>query len=276
MVLDGPLGEHIRLLLKIALIIQHFQGAEQGVRGILIERQPVPGAVQDAVFLGIGVIEAVKIGLLRFDLGICRTFQLQINELSGAVPNPDHTFDAGGWNLAQLHRNHAGVLPEVNFPLGHRVAEIAYIRVCRDALNRCAILLFGCVHVQQFPVRRVDLGNRPGKLFRQVSALNGITGGFRVVAVHTFAPNHRAQHHFRVLKVILVKGYAVRGQAALYPFRQLFRHSGPLLEKQNIAGDFGSGVGLESVVGQTDRAQEVGFLCQGFPYLAVFLVHGAF
>ena len=118
------------------------------------------------------------------------------------------------------------------------------------------------------------MGDGPGKLFRQVSALNGVTGGFRVVAVHTFAPNHRAQHHFRVLKVILVKGYAVRGQAAFHPFRQLFRHCGPFLEEQNIAGDFGSGVGLKSVVGQADRAQEVGLLRQGFPDLAVFLVHG--
>ena len=96
------------------------------------------------------------------------------------------------------------------------------------------------------------MGHSLGKLLGQVGALNGITGGFRIVAVHTFAKSHCAQHHLRVLEIILVERYAIRSQAALHPFRQLFRHSGPFLEEQNIAGHFGSSVGLESVVGQTD------------------------
>ena len=69
-VLDGPFGEHIRFVLKVALIVQHFQGAEQGIRRILIECQTVSGTVQNAVFLGVGVVEAVKGSLLRLDLRV--------------------------------------------------------------------------------------------------------------------------------------------------------------------------------------------------------------
>ena len=33
--LDGPLGEHIRLFPKIAVVVQHFQGTEQIVGAVL-------------------------------------------------------------------------------------------------------------------------------------------------------------------------------------------------------------------------------------------------
>ena len=66
-VLDGALGEHIRLALQISFIVQHFQGTQKRVGGILFKGPPVAQAAQQAVFFRESVIKAVELGLLRLD-----------------------------------------------------------------------------------------------------------------------------------------------------------------------------------------------------------------
>ena len=112
-VLDGALGEHIRLALQISFIVHHFQRTQQRVGGILFKGPLVAKAVQQAVFLRESVIELVELGLLRLDYIVPGVFQLQINELPGAVPNGDHAHGPLRGGLAQVHGLHAGIFAEI-------------------------------------------------------------------------------------------------------------------------------------------------------------------
>ena len=275
MVLDGSLGEHICLTDQLTLVVQNFQRTQQRIGGILSECKPVSGAAQQTIFLGELVIELVEIGLLRLDFAVLRSMQLQINELPGTVPDGDHALDALGGHFAQLYLVHAGVLAEVQFSMGQGKAEIAYSGVSGDGFDLLAVLLLRRGHFQQLPVRRGNVLDSLGKLLGEVRSLNGQAGRLRLVAVHILPERHFAQHHLRVVQEIAVQGYAIRRQAALHPLRQLLRSAVTLLEKENIRGDFGASVGLESVVRQANRPQQVGLLRQSLPDLAVFLVQGA-
>ena len=70
--LDGPLGEHIRLANQLTLVTQDLQRTQQRVGGILSESKPVSGTAQQAVLLRELVIELVEIGLLGQDFPILR------------------------------------------------------------------------------------------------------------------------------------------------------------------------------------------------------------
>ena len=61
----------------------------------------------------------------------------------------------------------------------------------------------------------------------------------------------------------------------MHPVRLNVRHAVALLQKNNIAGDFRSGIGLERIVWKSDRANQVSPLCQVFADSGVFLVHSA-
>lgn len=63
---DGALGEHVGLALQIAVLVDHFQRAEQIIRGILRERKAVAPRVDEAVFRGKSVIEPVQAPLVCF------------------------------------------------------------------------------------------------------------------------------------------------------------------------------------------------------------------
>ena len=57
--LDGALVEHIRLALQLSVVIQHFQRTQEVVRGIIRERKTVRTVIDQAVFCGERIIEAV-------------------------------------------------------------------------------------------------------------------------------------------------------------------------------------------------------------------------
>ena len=48
--LDGPLGEHIRLALQFAVLVNDFQRTEQIIAGIIGKGQPVGAIIDKAVF----------------------------------------------------------------------------------------------------------------------------------------------------------------------------------------------------------------------------------
>ena len=92
------------------------------------------------------------------------------------------------------------------------------------------------------------------KLLGKVCAGDGLAGGFGFIAVHTAPHCHCPQHHFRVFQIVAVQGDAVLRLPGLHPFREFFRDTVALLEKEDVRGDFGSGVGLERIAGQSDCA----------------------
>ena len=61
----------------------------------------------------------------------------------------------------------------------------------------------------------------------------------------------------------------------MYPIRFPAGKGLPLLQKQDVAGHFRTGSGLERVVGQTDGPQQIGPLCDILSDVGVLLVHRA-
>ena len=175
-VLDGALGEHIRLALQIAVLIQHLQRTQQGIGGILFKGQLVAQAVQQAVFLGELVVEPVELCLLRVHFIVPGILQLEVDKFPGTVPKGDHALDALGGGLAQFHPCHAGIFAEIEPALMQRVAEIAHGGVGGYGFQCFAGLLIRRVQLQQFLVRRGELLDCPGKLLGKVCPLNGSHG----------------------------------------------------------------------------------------------------
>ena len=276
MVLYGAFGEHIGLALQIALVVQHLQGAKRRIGGILIEREAVARAGQKPVFLRELVVKAVQVGLLRFHRLVARAVQLQINELSGAVAYGNHASDALRRHPSQLHAPHAGVFTVIGLVALHGKTEISHIGICGDGFDLHIIrVLSRHIEFQQLPVGRRNVLDCLRKLFGKHRALDGFTGGFRVVAVQARAAYHFPQHHLRVRQIVAVERYSIFGFRALHPLRQLLRGTVTLLENENIRRDLGARVVLKGIVRQADRAQQVSLLRQRLAYLAVFLVHRA-
>ena len=57
-------GEHIRLALQLAILVQHLQGTEQVVAAVIGKGQPVRPVIDKAVLGGKIVIEPVQLGHL--------------------------------------------------------------------------------------------------------------------------------------------------------------------------------------------------------------------
>ena len=90
----GTLGEHIRLAFQLAVLIQHFQSAEQVVAGIIGQCQPVPPVVDKAILCRKAVIEPVQFCLLSFDFRIgSSSVHLKVNQFLHTVPQPHQSFD---------------------------------------------------------------------------------------------------------------------------------------------------------------------------------------
>ena len=83
-----------------------------------------------------------------------------------------------------------------------------------------------------------------------------------------------AEYHFGVLCEIAVDGEAVFILTEVYPIRLYGNGPITLLKKDNVRYNVRSGVSAESVVGKSDRAEEIRPLCQMFARAAVFGIHG--
>ena len=120
----------------------------------------------------------------------------------------------------------------------------------------------------------MKIADRVPELLGQVCALFGFTG-----AVHAKAGafhDHVAQHHIRVLHKIAVHADAVFIGIQMHPIRLNVRHAVTLLQEDDVTGDFRTGIALEGVVRETDRADQIGALGKVFADSGVFLVHRAF
>ena len=76
-----------------------------------------------------------------------------------------------------------------------------------------------------------------------------------------------------MLGKVAVDGNTVLRFAQMHPIR--FRENWllALLQEKNIAGDFGAGIGAESVVRQTDSTQQFSALRDVFTHIGSLLVH---
>ena len=267
----GPLGEHIRLAFQPAILVQHFQRAEQVIAAVIGKGQPVRPVVDKTIFSGEIVIAAVQFGHLFPDVGIRRGgVHLQVDEPLHTIPQPHQPFDAGLSGGVQVGAHHAAVFPEVHRAVHHRVGVILHVGVSREGfvdvlalaqLRQCGLLV-GAANVLHGIVQ----------LIGQLQPFDGGHGVILFAVLGAFG-GRAAQHHLRVIQKILVDREAFLGPAGLGPVRGDVQRTVPLLQKQDVGYHIGPGVGAESVVGQTDRPQQLGPLGQIPAYGGILCVH---
>ena len=290
--LDGTLGEHIRLALQPAILVNDFQRAEQIVAGIIGKGQSVRPVIDKTIFCREAVIEPVQFGLFILNGTVrCGGVHLQINELLDTFPQlhqPFYTSFGGG---IQVRAHHTAIFTEIYSAVHHGVGVIFHIGVGRNG----GVDGFAFAQLRQLGllVSAANVLHGIMQLIGKLQPLNGIHG-----VVHAMGGAFRflsAQHHFRVVQEIAVDGKAVlrrRGLrllvSALRRKARLLRRSSfshkvlrlcgnpdnaglgplwcnvqrtiPLLQENNIRDHFGSCIGLERIVGQTDGSQQLGAL----------------
>ena len=288
--LDGPLGEHIRFLLQPPIIVQHFQGAEQIIGGIPVKGQTVGPVVDKAESGGKIVVEPVQLPLLLPDGAVRGVFiHREVNQLPHTVPQADHSHDAllGGGGQGGLH--HDGVLPIIDLTVHNGIGVILHAGVRRDRRN----LHFPYVLVQLrgrgLPVLAVNMGDRFMELLGEVRAGDGLA--LQLGAERTGGDLQIAQDHLRVGLEVAVHGHEalllppVSAGVGVFlhsvhfrPLRQGFvKRPGhvPLLEEHNVHARLRSRVGEGGVGGQADSAQQVTAAGDVLSCAAVLLVHGS-
>ena len=269
--LDRALGEHICLAFQPAVLVQHLQRTEQVIAAVIGKGQPVRPVIDKAVLGREIVIAAVQFGHLFPDVGIRRGgVHLQVDEPLHTIPQPHQPFDAGLSGGVQVGAHHAAVFPEVHRAVHHRVGVILHVGVSREGfvdvlalaqLRQCGLLV-GAANVLHGIVQ----------LIGQLQPFDGGHGIILLAVLGAFG-GRAAQHHLRVIQKILVDREAFLGPAGLGPVRGDVQRTVPLLQKQDVGYHIGPGVGAESVVGQTDRPQQLGPLGQIPAYGGILGVH---
>ena len=79
-----------------------------------------------------------------------------------------------------------------------------------------------------------------------------------------------------MLHKVTVHSDAIGVSIQMHPVRFNVRHPVPLLQEQNITGDFRTGIAFECIVGQSDGTDQISPLCKVLPHGGIFFVHGAF
>ena len=269
---DGPFCEHIRLALQPPVLVDVLQGAEQIVGGVLVKDPRVGAGIDGPELCVKGVIGGVQLRLLRLDVPVRVVLKLVLDQVVHELPQADHPGHAPLCRVAQLHRLHDAVLPEVDLPVHQGIGEVLYIRVGGDGAPFGGLVR----DVRLVPLHRliaaVDMGNGLPELFRKVGAGSGGNGAFLPPVLCAFG-GQLAQHHLRMVYKIAVEGKALRGLPQVYPIRLDVDGTVPLLQEQDVRDYLRPGVGFESVVGQADRPQQLRPLRDILPGIRAFGIH---
>ena len=179
--------------------------------------------------------------------------ELLVDELLYTVPQLYHAHDAGLGRLVQLRPHHAGVFPVVYIAVHDGIGIVFHVGICRDGIVDFLVLTeIGQLCFRNLPLK---VGNRLMKLLGKIGVGKRITGRLLFIAVHFVVPFDPPQHHFRMIGKVAVDGNAVPGLTEMHPIRLDVDGAVALLEKEDVGGDFRSGIGLKSVAGQTNRAK---------------------
>ena len=89
----GSLGEHIRLTFQVSFFIQHLQGTQEAVAGVLTKSKTVTPAGKQTVFFRVIVIQAVQFCLLPANVLVRVVFCLILDQPTDTFPNGNHAAD---------------------------------------------------------------------------------------------------------------------------------------------------------------------------------------
>ena len=255
--LDGPFGEHICLTFQFPILVDDFQRTEQVIGRIVCIGQSVCTVIDETVFCRKAVIEAVQFRLLLGNGAVRnRCIHLKVDQFLHTITQSHKTFYTGFGGGVEVRAHHTAVFPVVHLPVYNGIGIVLHIRIGRNggvngfafAQLRQLCLLISAMNVLHSIMQLV------GKL-QTLDRVHGV--------VHTMSSAYRllsAQHHFRVVDKIPVDGKPVLRLSGLSPFRHDVQRAVPLLEEDDVRYHLGTGIFLESVIGQTDGSQQLGTL----------------
>ena len=192
---DGAPGEHVRLALKLALLVQHLQRAEQVIGGIIRKGAGIATAVDQPEARGERVIPGVQLLLKGGKRSVINVFHLRLDELIHALTQAHHALDALPGRRIQVGLHHDGVLPVVDLAVHQGVGIVPDLRVGRQGRGTG----FPRIQIGQgsFPVGAMDVLNGFMQLIRQACAFHRQDSDALPAILRGFS-GQCAQDHLRV------------------------------------------------------------------------------
>ena len=195
--------------------------------------------------------------------------QLTIQQFSGGFSQSDHAQNTLCSYGRQFHLIHKGIFAVVNLPIYVRKAEILHAGVCRNRFFLHIQFIVGDFRLRD---GGMDVADRFFQLLGKVCAFDGLDRSFLLAVLGAFRGD-LAQHHFGMLRKILVDGVAIRRFAKVYPVCPLHRCTVTLLQEQNIRNHAGVGIALECIVRQTNRTDQISTVGKIFTDRGILLIH---
>ena len=165
---------------------------------------------------------------------------------------------------------HEGVFTEIHLAADQRIGIVLDGRISRNRVDGFRFILQR--HFRHSDLS-MDMGNCFLQLISQVRAGDRIDRQRFLSVLRAFGTD-LAQHHFRMLGKIVVDRKPVWCKPKVYPVRLNVDRPVALLKEDNIRHNIRPGIGTESIVGQTDRPQQLRAFRQILSDIRGLLIHG--
>ena len=205
----------------------------------------------------------------QFHFGICTIVQLAVQQFLCSFPQGNHSQHTLCRDRRQVNLVHVGVFTVINLSVHIGVTEILHVQVCRERF--CVLVKF---IVRDFWLCdfRMDVLNGCFQLLCKVCALDGFDRSFLLTVLCTFSRD-LAQHHFRMLRKILVDGVSLRRCAKVYPLCPLHCRPVTLLQKQNVGYYACIRIALERIVWQANCTDQIGTVGKILSDRGILFIH---
>ena len=195
--------------------------------------------------------------------------QLTIQQFPGGFPQSDHAQHSLCSYGRQFYLIHERIFTVVNLPIHVREAEILHTWVCWNRFFLHFQLIIGDFRLRD---GGMDVADRFFQLLGKVCAFDGLDRSFLLSVLCAFGCD-LAQHHFRMLRKILVDGVSLRRFAKVYPVSPFHRCTVTLLQEQNVSNHARVGIALKRIVRQTNCTYQIGTVGKVLTDRGIFLVH---
>ena len=268
---NGALRKNICQPLEVFILVQNLKGCQQAIAAVLPECPFVGSAVDKTVLRCEPLILVFQLSLQQFHFGIRTIVQLAVQQFLCSFPQGNHPQHTLRRDRRQVNLIHVGVFTVINLSVHIGVTEILHVRVCRE---RFCVLVKFIVRDFRLCDFRMDILNCCFQLLGKVCALDGLDRGFLLAVLCTFSRD-LTQHHFRMLRKILVDGVSLRRCAKVYPLCPLHCRPVTLLQEQNVSYNTCVRIALERIVRQANCADQISTVGKILSDRGILFIHRA-
>ena len=266
---NSAFRENICQPLEVFILVQNLKRCQQTIAAILPECPFVGGAVDKTILRCEPLILVFQLSLQQFHFGIRTIVQLAVQQFLCGFPQGNHPQHTLCRDRRQVNLVHIGVFTVIDLSVHIGVTEILHVRICRKWF--CVLVKF---IVRDFRLSdfRMDVLNGCFQLLCKVCALDGLDRGFPFAVLCTFSRD-LTQHHFRMLRKILVDGVSLRRCAKVYPLCPLHCRPVTLLQEQNVSYNTCVRIALERIVWQANCTDQIGTVGKILSDRGILFIH---